>query len=197
MLRYTLLFLLLGCLPLTTGAEELPSVFNGEDLAGWKAPKNNRWWSANDGVLEVRSGPKQTGSILFTEEEYGDFVMTLEFKMGEGTVDSGVMLRSDHDQIQIGESGSLKRDMTASPYIPGSGYPVEADGVAELLKSKDWNSMTIVAVASNYTVWLNGKFVMNYASQTATERGPIGLQLHPGRDMAIDFRNIRIASLGD
>jgi hypothetical protein len=29
-------------------------------------------------------------------------------------------------KIQIGESGSLQRDMTCSPYVPGQGYPLEA-----------------------------------------------------------------------
>ncbi len=189
--------LLIACLLLSAPvfADGLPPAFNGKDFAGWKVPKENLWWTVQDGVMQVRSDPEQQGSTLFTKREYGDFIMQLEFKMGEGTVDSGVFIRGKHDQIQIGESGSLKRDMTASPYIPGKGYPKEADGVADLLKQHEWNAMTIVAVGDNYTVWLNGKLVMNYQSETASERGPIGIQLHPSRDMAIDFRNIRIAEL--
>lgn len=179
-------------------AETLPSAFNGTDFTGWKVPKgneDNQWWSVSDGILEVRSDPKRTASMLFTEKEYGNFVMQFEYKMGKGTVDSGIFIRGDHDQIQIGQSGSLKRDMTGSPYIPHKGYPVEAKGIAELLKPNDWNTMTIVAVGSTYTVWLNGKLVLNYISETASDRGPIGIQLHPGRNMEIDYRNIRIAEL--
>jgi hypothetical protein len=115
--------------------------------------------------------------------------------MGEGTVDSGIFLRNDHDQIQIGISGSLQRDLTASPYIPGKGYPVEAEGVGELLRPEDWNDMTIVAIGHNYSVWLNGKHVMSYDSESAIEKGPIGIQLHPGRAMSIEYRNIRVAEL--
>ena len=123
-------------------------------------------------------------------------MVELDFRMGsEGVVDSGVFLRNEREQVQIGISGSKKRDMTASPYISGKGYPVEAEGVAELLKPHDWNTLRIRARGQTYTTWLNGKEVMNYTSETAVERGPIGLQLHPGRHMRIDFRAIRLTEL--
>ncbi|MEM6841660.1 MAG: DUF1080 domain-containing protein [Bacteroidota bacterium] len=174
---------------------KMKKIFNGKDLKGWVEPENNIWWSVEDGILKVKSGPDQTGSILWTEQEYEDFVVQADFKMGEGTVDSGIFLRHDSQQIQIGESGSLKRDMTASPYIPGKKYPVEAEGVADLLKIDDWNTIRARAIGSKYTVWLNGQEVMNYTSDNATERGPIGIQLHPNRDMSIEYRNIMAAEL--
>ena len=114
--------------------------------------------------------------------------------MGEGIVDSGVFVRNQ-EQIQIGISGSLKRDMTASPYIPGKGYPVEAKNVKKLLKPDDWNSMKIVAKGSNYKVWLNGEHVISYDSDTAIASGPVGIQLHGDRDMGIDYRNIRLGEI--
>jgi len=176
-------------------ANELPSAFNGKDLAGWKVPENNIWWLAENGVLKVRSGPQKKGSNLWTVKQYRNFIMELQFKFVSGTVDSGVFMRKGSEQIQIGISGSLKRDLTASPYISGKGYPVEAKGIKKLLKLDDWNSMTIVVKGSNYTVWLNGKSVMTYDSETAIEQGPVGIQLHGGRDMAIDYRDIRLAEL--
>lgn len=179
--------------PLAAG-EKLSPIFNGKDLAGWKAPANNVWFLVEDGVLQLRSDPDQTGQDLWTEKDYGDFVLELEFKFGEGTVDSGVFVRCQ-DQIQIGISGSLKRDMTASPYIPGKGYPVEAEGVAELLKMDDWNHMRIEVRGMEYAVSLNGKKVMSYTSETGKARGPIGIQLHGKRDMAIGYRHIKIAEL--
>jgi len=182
--------------PQQSKSDELPSVFNGKDLTGWKVPPDNVWWTAKDGTLGVKNGPNKKGSVLWTEKEYRNFVMEFEFKMGLGRVDSGIFVRNENDQIQIGESGSLKRDMTASPYIASAGgYPVEADGVKDLLKPREWNQMTIVAKGSNYTVWLNGQYVMNYHSKTASQRGPLGIQLHGGREMAIDYRNLKLAEL--
>jgi hypothetical protein len=174
---------------------KMKKIFNGKNLKGWVAPENNIWWTAQEGVLTAKSGPDKKGSILWTEKEYEDFIIQADFKMGEGTVDSGIFLRAEDQQIQIGISGSLKRDMTASPYIPGKGYPVEAKGVKELLKLDEWNIMKVQAKGNVYTVWLNGQEVMTYTSDNATDKGPIGLQLHPNNEMSIDFRNIMVAEI--
>ena len=174
---------------------KLKKIFNGKTLDGWKAPEGNIWWSADNGILTAKSGPDKKGSILWTENDYKDFIIQADFKFGEGTIDSGIFIRCEEQQIQIGESGSLKRDMTCSPYIPGKGYPVEAEGIKDLLKMDDWNTIKVKAVGSVYTMWLNGKQVLTYDSDTAIERGPVGIQLHPGREMHIDFKNILFAEL--
>lgn len=194
MLKFPSLLLLIGFYSLFgQGEEKLKvSLFNGNDLRGWKVPignDENGWYKAVRGILEVRSGPKKKGSVLWTENEYGDFEMEFEFRFVDGVIDSGIHLRN-MDQIQIGMSGSLKRDMTCSPYVPGRGYPVEARGVANILKAKDWNAMRIRAIGPKYKTWLQGKEVMNYESSSAKDIGPIGIQLHAKRDMKIDFRNI-------
>lgn len=50
---------------LSLHAEEgFQSIFNGKDLEGWAAPEGNIWWLAEDGILQVRSGPEKKGSIL-------------------------------------------------------------------------------------------------------------------------------------
>ena len=115
--------------------------------------------------------------------------------MGDGVVDSGIFLRSENDQVQIGISGSLKRDLTGSPYIPKLRYPVEATGVKDILKPKDWNTMKIKLVGKTYTVWLNGVEVMTYTSENIPPSGPIGIQLHPGNEMSISYRNMMLAKL--
>ena len=176
---------------------KLKPIFNGKDLTGWKVPKGNDaagWYKAVDGVLKVQSGPKKKGSILWTTKKYRNFVMEFDFRFGEGVVDSGVHVRNQ-DQIQIGISGSLKRDMTCSPYIPGKGYPVEAKNIKKLLKAKEWNTMRIQAIGKEYTVWLQGEKVMTYKSSSAIEEGPLGIQLHGSRDMSIDYRNLKLAEL--
>ena len=174
---------------------KLEPIFNGKDLTGWEVPDGNIWFTAKDGVMTVKNGPKKKGQTLWTKKEYRDFVIEFDFKFGKGTVDSGIYVRNSREQIQIGISGSLKRDLTASPYISGKGYPVEAEGVKELLKLDDWNSMRIEARGKQYVTWLNGKKVMTYTSESAIEKGKIGIQLHGGRDMAIDYRNMRAADL--
>ncbi|MBT3539512.1 MAG: DUF1080 domain-containing protein [Opitutae bacterium] len=178
-------------------SEKRDTLFNGKNLNGWKIPNGNKdakWYQATNGVLKIKSGPKKKGSVLWTKKEYENFEVNLEFRFLEGTIDSGIHLRNS-DQIQIGISGSLKRDMTGSPYIPGKGYPVEAKGIAKLLKAKDWNRMKIRAMGPKYTVWLQGKEVMNYESKSAKKVGPIGIQLHGNKNMSIDFRNLMLKEI--
>ena len=177
------------------GQHDFKLLFNGTDFSGWQEPENNIWWIIENGVLIAKSDPEQKGSTLWTSKEYIDFALQLDFRFGHGTVDSGVFVRKETEQIQIGISGSLKRDMTCSPYIAGKGYPVEGVGVDALLKKGDWNTILIQAVGNVYTVTLNGKQVLEYPSLTAAEKGPLGLQLHPNRDMQIEFRNILIAEI--
>jgi len=195
----TLLLSLLACTIFIQVQAQQPkkmkSIFNGKNLKGWAIPENNIYWTVEDGNLWAKSDPDKKGSILWTEKEYGDFVVEGDFMMGEGVVDSGFFLRSEKDQIQIGISGSLKRDLTGSPYIPGKSYPVEAKGVKELLKPQDWNNMKIRVVGQTYTVWLNGKEVMTYTSENMPEKGPIGLQLHPNNEMTVAFRNLKVGEI--
>ena len=178
-------------------SKESSDLLGKHGLKGWKVPKGNeasKWYQATNNILEVRSGPKKKGSVLWTKKQYQDFEVSLEFRFIDGIIDSGIHLRNS-DQIQIGISGSLKRDMTCSPYIPGKGYPVEAKNIKKLLKPKDWNQMRIRAVGQNYTVWLQEEEVMKYKSSSAKEKGPIGIQLHGSRNMKIDFQDISVKEL--
>ena len=104
-------------------------------------------------------------------------------------------MRTDKQEIQIGESGSLKRDLTGALYSPGKGYVAEASNIEEILKLDDWNTMKVKAQGSIYTIWLNGEKVLTYDSETAIDKGPVGLQLPKGREMHIDFRNILFAEI--
>ena len=195
-MKKLLAFFLLLMVVVSTKAQDpkLKKIFNGKTLKGWVEPSNNVWWTVNDGILFVKSTAEKKGSILWSESKYENFIIQADFLMGDGTVDSGIFLRSEHDQIQIGISGSLKRDLTASPYIPKKGYPVEAK-VKDILKLKDWNTMKVKVVGSTYTVWLNGNEVMTYTSENMPASGPVGFQLHPGNEMSCSFKNIRLAAL--
>ena len=70
-------FILLGFAEV---AAKKNSLFNGTDLTGWKIPKGNEnigWYQANKGILELRSGAKRKGSVLWTEKDYKDFEVEL------------------------------------------------------------------------------------------------------------------------
>lgn len=188
--RLLSLLLMLPC-PVSAGPE---AIFNGSGLEGWKL-QGAPYWSVVDGVLTGQSDHKMRNSILWTERSYKDFSVEVDFRFS-GDIDSGIFLRHENEQIQIGTSRSLKRDMTGSPYIGSKrGYPQEASGVKDLLKPGDWNRMKIVAKGSAYSVSLNGSEVVEFVSETAKESGPVGLQVHPGVRMKIEFRAVTVESL--
>lgn len=175
--------------------QKLKKIFNNKNLYGWVVPNPNYDnWTVTDKMLLVKSSDDRKGSILWTQKTYKNFIVEVEYKDVSGVVDSGIFLRGENDQIQIGISGSLKRDLTASPYIPGKRYPVEAK-TEGILKVGDWNTLKVKVLDKTYTVWLNGKEVMTYTSENIPASGPIGIQLHPGNDMSIQYRYIKLAEI--
>jgi len=195
--KIVITFIVLVFLTLNISAQDpaLKRAFNGKNFKGWVVPEDNIWWTVDDGIMRATSGPEKKGSILWTDKEYTDFVIETEFKYEAGTIDTGIFLRSETQQIQMGISGSLKRDMTGSPYISGKGYPKEALTAKDILKPKDWNTIKVIAIGGYYEVWLNNKHIMSYTSDNFVTKGPIGLQLHANTEMTTSFRNIKIGKL--
>lgn len=173
--------------------EELPLIFNGKDLSGWQMPDPNPWWSVFDGVLVGQSDEKMKGNDFYTEKSYGDVIVETEVRFADG-IDSGIFLRKPQLQVQIGVSRSLKKDMTCSIYARGK-YVAVAKGVDKLLKLNEWNKIRVEARGSKYKVWLNGQEVLDYEDAGFPDAAPIGLQIHPGLKMKVEYRNLRAKAL--
>ncbi len=179
------------------GSGLLEPLFNGKDFAGWKVPDPNPFWKISDGVLVGENDEQKKGNVLYTQKAYGNFVIETEARW-DGEIDSGIMLRKPELQLQIGVSRSLKKDMTCSFYTGGKDkYPVagQAKGLEKLLKPGAWNKIRLEAKGDTFTVWLNGEQVTQYTDAKYAAPGPIGLQIHPGLAMKVEFRNVRIQSL--
>jgi len=171
----------------------LPSIFNGRDLTGWKVPAEP-YWTVADGVLVGQSDEQKKGSMLYTDKSYGDVIVEGEVRF-TGEIDSGIMVRKPELQVQIGVSRSLKCDMTCSFY--NGKYPEEARATraAELLKPGAWNRIRVEAKGDTFTVWLNGEQVSQYKDAKYAEPAPIGLQIHGGVLMKVEFRDLRALAL--
>jgi len=202
------LFYLLLCvaaLPLTPKTAAAQAVkeegsqvlFNGRDLTGWKVPEPNPFWKVSDGVLVGESDEKLKGSMLYTEKAYLNFALEADVRW-KGDIDSGFMMRTPELQLQIGVSRSLKVDMTGSFYTGGAEkYPVagRAKGLEKVLRPGDWNKFRIEAVGKVFKIWLNGEKITEYEDPKYKDAGPIGLQVHPGVAMKVEFRNLVLKPL--
>ncbi len=189
-------------------AEALPKAdfvpaFNGKDLTGWKTASTEAFWTVADGVLagENKDSFKdyKKGSMLYTEKSYQDVVIECECRFN-GEIDSGIMVRRDEAgkkdiQMQIGVSRSLKKDMTCTFYVgkyPEAGW---APKVPALWKNGEWNKIRFQAKGDTYTVWINGEQVANYVDAGYPKAAPVGLQVHGGVKMKVEYRNLAIAEL--
>jgi len=80
-------------LAMTAGATTLAAqgagfvpLFNGKDLAGWKVPPgDNGHWKVVDGVIDIdaESESKAEDKSLWTEREYGNFVLRVDWRIKE------------------------------------------------------------------------------------------------------------------
>ena len=172
---------------------DLPAIFNGTDLAGWKVV-GEPYWKVVDETIVGENDAEKKGSMLYTDKPYGDVIVEGKVRF-TGEIDSGIMVRKPELQVQIGVSRSLKKDMTCSFYT--GKYPEEARApkAAELLKPGEWNRIRLEAKGDTFTVWLNGQQVSQYTSDRYREPGPIGLQIHPGLVMKVEFRDLRAKPL--
>jgi hypothetical protein len=173
------------------------SLFNGKDLSGWVVPSPNPYWRIENGVLVGESDDKRTGSMLWTERKFGDFVFETDVRW-QGDPDSGVFMRTPALQVQIGTSISQKRDLTGSFYIPKAGYPEHAqakDAAKFLKKPGEWNTIRIEAKGTTFKVSINGHPASQFSDEKYAEAGPLGVQIHPRLKMKVEFRNIRVAEL--
>src|SRR5579871_44077 len=71
--------------------EGFTSIFNGQNLTGWKATGKMEQWAAEPGLIVCKGGG---GGWLLTEKEYGDFEFRCEYRWDKKGGNSGVALRT-------------------------------------------------------------------------------------------------------
>lgn len=192
--------LLLLTLVMVSGSSSADDeLFNKKDLRGWRVEgkKADGHWKV-EGDRIVGENADKTGSVLWTKSDFQDFDLTLDYKTTSKDYDTGVFARATSHQIQIGISRSLKKDMTGCIYAPkdkqGS-YPGQTDKVAKFHKLGDWNTLRIVVKGKSIQTFLNGEEFVDYEAKTIPANGPIGLQLHGGVHMKVEFKNLKLKEL--
>ena len=181
--------------------DKTETIFNGEDLSGWKVvvkanegeEVEGETFSANDGLLHITGKPF---GYIRTEKKYSDYLLNLEWRWaGEEGVDGGVF-----NYLQDGDKvWPLGVQLQMTPKDMGllmGGIKIEGvDGpfyrknrLVEESPEKpvgEWNKMEFLCKGGEIKVWLNG-ILVNDAVCDATE-GYIAIQSEGG---AMDFRNI-------
>ncbi len=227
-LTLTALSFLIVCTACATGssqkdvADALPyqlddqgwiTLFNGEDLSGWRLMENNRpnYWSVQNGILSnIR--PKDTdiqGANLYTEQTFGDCQLHVEFMVPKGS-NSGVFLQSRYE-VQVYDS--YGRD--PSTKICGALYGKVAPLVNAAKPAGEWQTFDVlfrqpklgpngkVVKPLRMTVYHNGIKVIENAALRKPTGGPIPHKpivtpaplLLQGDHGSVYFKDIRIHPL--
>ena len=78
------------------------------------------------------------------------------------------------------------------------GNLIDQEGFAELMKVDDWNEATIIAKGNHIQHFLNGKLILDFtdnAPEQGFTEGVIALQLHGGKPMWTEFKDLRFREL--
>ena len=191
-------------------------LLNGRNLEGWThvladpAVPREQVWSLRDGVLVCTGTPI---GVLYTEKNYTNFRLTLEYRWAPGakpgnsgimsrlTPGTGALPRTVEVQLQHGNAGDV---------IGLWGFPIAGGGQARWFEREskvagrvsgvkkavaaekepgEWNQVELEARDGRYTVRLNGQLV-NDVTGVEVRAGPIGLQSEGGE---IHFRHVMLA----
>jgi len=176
-------------------SQDSTKLFNGKNLEGWhcEPPEMVSHWTVLEGGILAGENTDEKASILWTTGDFGDFELELDYLALTDDFDSGVFIRGESHQVQIGISRSLQKDMTGCIYAPKDGqgaYPGQTDKVPEFHRGGEWNHLKIIVDGKRIQTFLNGEPFVDYEGITIDETGPIGLQLHGNVHMSIRFRDI-------
>lgn len=199
------------------------SLFDGSSLDAWRGYGREDipdGWRIEDGTLAFVPGVE--GGDLITKEQFGNFELTLEWKISERG-NSGIFYRglegyesiwrtAPEMQVLDNEGPEQHPDAEDPTHRAGAVYDLWAppDGVVK--PAGEWNQVRIVADGPQVEHWLNGTKVAEYeqwgdewnarvaaskfpeeAPDFGTARaGHLGVQDHGDR---VWYRNIRVRRL--
>lgn len=192
------------CLVFTCAAQKSNTtgtrLFNGKDLTGWKVLNGKAKFEVKDGMIVGTTVANEPNSFLATEEQFGDFILELEFKVADGT-NSGIQFRSESKpDYQNGRVHGYQYEIDPSPRAWTGGiydearrewlYTLEFNTKAkEAFKANDWNVARIECIGNTLRTFING-IPAAHVVDDMTPRGFIALQVHSVGSLAEAGRNV-------
>ncbi len=216
------------------GTDDMQSLFNGTDLAGWEG--DERLWSVTDGVIRGETTvdkPSKGNTFLIWKDEVADFELRLSFRVSSVN-NSGIQYRSAHitdpakkprnDYVLRGYQHEI-RNSGDLPNVAGFIYDeggkrkrmclvgdkaiwqdgkkviqstlISPEDFKKLFRVDQWNDVIIIAKGNRIQHYLNGRLILDFTDSDAqaTLKGRLGLQLHGGKPMWAEYKQIRLKKL--
>lgn len=186
-------------------------LFDGNTLEGWLGNKSS--YRPENGMIII--DPKGGGGgNLFTEKEYGDFILRFEFRLTPGANNGlGIHAPLEGDAAYVGKELQIL-DNTAEKYaglkeyqFHGSVYGVIPAKRGFLKPVGEWNTQEVIVEHPKIKVILNGETILEGDYLEASKNGTLDGRDHPGLQRSsghigflghgdvVHFRNIRIKEL--
>ncbi len=164
------------------------SLFNGKDLSGWQGAVDS--YEVRDGVLACKEGG---GGVLFTEEEYDDFIVRVEFKVPPGGNNGlairypgqGRASRDGMTELQILDDTAEKYATLDPRQYNGSVYGMVAAHRGYLRPVGEWNYQEVTVIGPKIKVELNGTVIVDADVSKVTKFK--GDEPHPGKDRTTGY----------
>ena len=184
------------------------SLFDGNTFEGWEGD-TTATWRIDNGAIVGGSLTKTVphNDFLCTEEAYGDFILTLKFKLQgkEGFTNAGVQFRSqrltDPSYEMIGYQADIGPGYYGALYDESRRKEVLAAPdsltVSKIIRPNQWNDYEIRAEGNRIQLFLNGQKTVDYTEPDATipQTGIIGLQIHGGGKAVIAYKDLMLTKL--
>jgi hypothetical protein len=190
-------------------AKDFATIFNGRDFTGWEGPVDN--YVVTNGTLLCKPGK---GGTIYTKEEYGDFVVRLEFKVPPGG-NNGLALRYPGKgdtayvgmcELQVLDDNYDKVKGKLDPrQVHGSAYGMAAAQRGYHRPVGEWNFQEVTVKGSTIITELNGTVILS--TDLAKITNFMANSPHPGKDRKsghfgfaghsdpVAFRNVQIKKL--
>ncbi len=184
------------------------SILKGNTFDGWSGPLEN--YEINEGVIKCKPG---TGGTIFTQEEYSDFIVRLEFRLPPGG-NNGLAIRYPGKgdtayvgmcELQVLDSEHEKFKSLDERQYHGSAYGIKAAHRGYLRETGQWNFQEVTVKGSTLKVELNGNVILDCDLNDVTayldnkphpgktnKSGHFGLA---GHNDPVEFKNLEIKVL--
>lgn len=144
-------------------------LFNGVDLKGWSCKEGS--WGVEEGAIARLKG----GSDIWTEQQFGDFELELDFKLTP-KANSGVFFRTSNlsDPVQTGIEFQVIDSFgkpQADAHDCGAIYDCMPPKQNAVKAPGEWNHMRLVCAGPKITAQLNGVDIIDMDLDRWTDAG--------------------------
>jgi len=182
------------------GSHTWDPIFNGKTLTGWRTLPGGTWSVENDSIIGKSPKEEKRHGILLTEKEFSNFTVKAKFKVNSG--DSGFYFRCEPVSGGVSVNGfqvevDFSQETGGLYETGGRGWvikPTKEDIPKKKYKPGKWSDLSLSAHDGRIVVHINGQKTAELINDKGRTSGHIGLQLHGGDTMDVEFKDLAILS---